>query len=378
MRESYGVKKVEELATGKYRIHWTVPFENTNYAVAGMSSDLADNGWADGHGGARITLNVMPHEGFDKYDKDLKGDAARDQYLHTDYLDVGTMDSSNHFRSVNHHHLIAMTADKDDGCDNTNVFLATYTASSADTSPASTPDSWSYNMDVVGGDGGSSYASCRDGTSAYRHELKPDGDIDDFVADGYAVAGITEHNPYYGTCCYGNSPPWWGLESSYEGHEGDKNGGSFRKRGSFCGGTRWTGSNAAPRWIGKFNSVIAFGKRNGVKFVLAPPNMYNHFKKEGVELDRLTSGDCSGDCARNMQNWDVKPAWESNDFAWVGTANMQGTSGEKLTFDNKDPPSTTKFWTRTVNARGNPSTNDDHAGLISILGVEGKAFNKDE
>ena len=134
IRGSYGVKKVEVLDHGHYRVHWIVPFQDTKYAVTGINSANTDTTTG---GGDLVTINVVPHDG---YTEDLRGDAARNQFLHTDYVDVSTQDRGGNFVRSNHNHLMAMTASKDDGCDNTNVYLATYTSPDANTAPVSTPD----------------------------------------------------------------------------------------------------------------------------------------------------------------------------------------------------------------------------------------------
>jgi hypothetical protein len=182
MRGSYGVKKVEVLSDGRYKIYWTVPFPDTKYAVAGLSSSTEK--W-------QVTLNVEPHDG---YTHNLRGEAARNQFLHKDYVVVGTF-ANHEWRKVNHNHLVAMTASEDDGCDNSQVFLATYTAADESVDPVATPDTWSFNMNVAGGDGGSEEDECP-ARYSYRHRLtNTHVGSGGFPAGGYALGGMTENTP---------------------------------------------------------------------------------------------------------------------------------------------------------------------------------------
>ena len=53
------------------------------------------------------------------------------RYLHTDYVVVsskGQNSANKYYEASEINTIIAMTASKDDGCDNKNVYLATYTA----------------------------------------------------------------------------------------------------------------------------------------------------------------------------------------------------------------------------------------------------------
>jgi len=112
------------------------------------------------------------------------------------------------------------------------------------------------------------------------------------------------------------------------------------------------------------------GEADGVKFIVTPSNLYSPFKEHEVGIDKPTDG--------NLQHFDMNPKWTSDDFTWVGTANMLSTSGEKLTFSDGDGPTRSEVWFRTVSCTGGSQTNDDNAGLLVILGVEGSEFNKDE
>lgn len=353
----YGVKKVDKLAKGKFKIWFTVPFKTTEYAVAGT---------ADGNGGSKVGVGVEPHAG---YTKDLRGAAAADQYLHKEYVVVGTMGgplvAGSGYEDCGSINVIAMTASKDDGCDNTNVWLATYTAVDTAQNPVKTPDvHFSYDLDVVNGDGGDGYPGCKRRRQAWRHGLKNHPDPSILNSQGFAIGAITDN--------YDHTKPtmanFWGLEGTLMGEQ-QATYDNTDFAGGFCGAPRGAGDNQGRHYKGQFNSVIVFGRRKGVRFAAAPSDFNTFFRSYKMS---------NGGRVSNRQRWNNDEEFKDAHFAWTGVANMLCSGGERFHWDDNVGPGPGSVHTRTTSHAGSNSNIDDSCSLMTLFGVAGSEFNKDE
>ena len=301
-----------------------------------------------------IELNVEP---LGRYDTSKTGRASLDQFLHTDYVVVGTKGApGSRYEDTKFHHVMAIQANDKDGCDNTGIHAATYITKDGNASPVQTPDvPYAYGLDVVNGDGGSSYPGCKH-RGAWRHGMTK---MSKHIASGYAVAGLTDNRNGRSASSHGT---YFELEASapgttYQDMWNDKRG--------FCAGPRESSTNTSPRYRGQFQSVIALEKRPGVKFIQADTDNSKTFKAHEMVRNGRSS---------NRQGLTFRPPFKTDNFVLIGIANMHCSGGERLSFDDSAPQTKNGAYFRSVFYNGDAHTSGASCGFYTVMGVEAAQF----